>query len=94
MLDKVKVALAIDSDDKYFDTYLEILIKASEDYIKELVPTEITEDLKARYEITVIALVTYMFNNREMKVDLKSSNKVIKSLLSSLRYRGDGSGNI
>lgn len=89
MLEKVKVALAIDKDDTYFDTYLETLILASETYIKELIPVEITEELKSRYEITVLALVTYMFNNREMEVDAKSSNKVIKSLLNSLRYRGE-----
>lgn len=89
MLDKVKIALAIDTDDTYFDTYLETLILASETYIKELISVEITEELKARYEITVLALVTYMFNNREMEVDAKSSNKVIKSLLNSLRYRGE-----
>ena len=85
MLDKVKIALGIDTD----DTYLETSILASENYIKELIPVEITEELKARYEITVLALVTYMFNNREMEVDAKSSNKVIKSLLNSLRYRGE-----
>lgn len=89
MLDKVKIALAIDTEDTYFDTYLETLILASETYIKELIPTEITEELKARYEITILALVTYMFNNREMEVDARSSNKVIKSLLNSLRYRGE-----
>lgn len=89
MLDKVKIALGIDIDDTYFDTYLETLILASENYIKELIPVEITEELKSRYEITVLALVTYMFNNREMEVDAKSSNKVIKSLLNSLRYRGE-----
>lgn len=89
MLDKVKIALAIDIDDTYFDTYLETLILASESYIKELISTEITEELKARYEITILALVTYMFNNREMEVDARSSNKVIKSLLNSLRYRGE-----
>lgn len=89
MLDKVKIALGIDIDDTYFDTYLETLILASENYIKELIPVEITEELKARYEITILALVTYMFNNREMEVDAKSSNKVIKSLLNSLRYRGE-----
>mgnify|MGYP001636358253 CR=1 FL=1 len=89
MLDKVKIALAIDTDDTYFDTYLETLILASESYIKELISTEITEELKARYEITILALVTYMFNNREMEVDARSSNKVIKSLLNSLRYRGE-----
>lgn len=89
MLDKVKIALAIDTDDTYFDTYLETLILASETYIKELISVEITEELKARYEITVLALVTYMFNNREIEADAKSSNKVIKSLLNSLRYRGE-----
>lgn len=89
MLDKVKIALAIDTEDDYFDTYLETLILASESYIKELIPVEITEELKSRYEITVLALVTYMFNNREMEVDARSSNKVIKSLLNSLRYRGE-----
>lgn len=89
MLDKVKIALGIDTEDTYYDTYLEMLILASESYIKELIPTEITEELKSRYEITVLALVTYMFNNREIEVDAKSSNKVIKSLLNSLRYRGE-----
>lgn len=89
MLDKVKIALGIDIEDTYYDNYLEMLILASEGYIKELIPVEITEELKARYEITILALVTYMFNNREMEVDAKSSNKVIKSLLNSLRYRGE-----
>ncbi len=89
MLDKVKIALGIDTEDTYFDTYLETLILASESYIKELISVEITEELKARYEITILALVTYMFNNREMEVDARSSNKVIKSLLNSLRYRGE-----
>lgn len=89
MLEKVKIALSIDTEDTYFDTYLETLILASEAYIKELIPSEITEELKPRYEITLLALVTYMFNNREMKVDTKSSNKVIKSLLNSLKYRGE-----
>lgn len=91
MLDKVKIALGIDTEDTYYDTYLEMLILASESYIKELIPTEITEELRPRYEICVLALVTYMFNNREMEVEGSvSSNKVIKSLLSSLRYnRGE-----
>lgn len=89
MLDKVKIALGIDIEDIYYDTYLETLILASETYIKELIPVDITEDLRARYEIAILALVTYMFNNREMEVDAKSSNKVIKSLLSSFRYRGE-----
>ena len=89
MLEKVKIALSIDREDTYFDTYLETLILASETYIKELIPSEITEELKPRYEITLLALVTYMFNNREMEVDTKSSNKVIKSLLNSLKYRGE-----
>lgn len=89
MLEKVKIALSIDREDTYFDTYLETLILASEAYIKELIPIEITEELKPRYEITLLALVTYMFNNREMEVDTKSSNKVIKSLLNSLKYRGE-----
>ncbi|MDU2123424.1 MAG: head-tail connector protein [Clostridium celatum] len=93
MLDKVKIALGIDTEDTYFDTYLETLILASESYIKELIPTEITEELRARYEICVLALVTYMFNNREMEVEGSvSSNKVIKSLLSSLRFRGENNG--
>lgn len=89
MLDKVKIALAIDTEDTYFDTYLETLILASETYIKELITVEITEELRPRYEIAILALVAYMFNNREMEVDAKSSNKVIKSLLNSLRYRGE-----
>ena len=90
MLDKVKIALGIDIEDTYYDNYLEMLILASEGYIKELIQTEITEDLKARYEVCVLALVTDMFNNREMEVESSaSSNKVIKSLLSSLRYRGE-----
>lgn len=89
MLDKVKIALGIDLEDDYFDTYLETLILASETYINELIPADITEKLKPRYEITVLALVTYMFNNREVEVDAKSSNKVIKSLLNSLRYKGE-----
>lgn len=88
MLDKIKIALGIDVDDTYFDSYIETLILASEGYIKELLLVEITEDLRARYEITVLALVTYMFNNREIEVDAKSSNRVIKSLLNSIRYRG------
>ncbi|EOR27465.1 hypothetical protein A500_04486 [Clostridium sartagoforme AAU1] len=87
MLDKIKIALSIDTEDNYFDDYLETLILASETYIKELIPVEITEELKPRYNITIIALVTYMFNNREMEVDRKSTNKVVKSLLNSLRYR-------
>lgn len=87
MLDKIKIALSIDTEDNYFDDYLETLILASEDYIKELIPVEITEELIPRYNITIIALVTYMFNNREIKVDKKSSNKVVKSLLNSLRYK-------
>lgn len=90
MLDKVKIALGIDTEDTYFDTYLEMLILASENYIKELIPTEITENMQARYNVCVLALVTYMFNNREMEVESSvNSNKVIKSLLSSLRYRGE-----
>lgn len=87
MLDKIKIALSIDTEDNYFDDYLETLILASETYIKELIPVEITEELKPRYNITIIALVTYMFNNREMEVDKKSTNKVVKSLLNSMRYR-------
>lgn len=87
MLDKIKIALSIDTEDSYFDDYLETLILASETYIKELIPVEITEELKPRYNITIIALVTYMFNNREIEVDKKSTNKVVKSLLNSLRYR-------
>lgn len=87
MLDKIKIALSIDTEDNYFDDYLKTLILASETYIKELIPVEITEELIPRYNITIIALVTYMFNNREMEVDKKSTNKVVKSLLSSLRYR-------
>lgn len=86
MLEKIKIALSIDEEDIYYDTYLETLILASETYIKELVPVEITEIQKPRYEITIIALVTYMFNNREIEVDKKSPNKVIKSLINSLRY--------
>lgn len=92
MLDKVKIALGIDTEDTYFDTYLETLILASESYIKELIPVDITEELRPRYEIAILALVTYMFNNREIEVDAKSSNKVIKSLLSSLRFRGENNG--
>lgn len=87
MLDKIKIALSIDTEDNYFDDYLETLILASEDYVKELIPVEITEELIPRYNITIIALVTYMFNNREIEVDKKSSNKVVKSLLNSLRYK-------
>lgn len=86
MLEKIKIALSIDEEDVYYDTYLETLILASENYIKELIPIEITEILKPRYEITIIALVTYMFNNREIEVDKKAPNKVIKSLINSLRY--------
>jgi uncharacterized phage protein (predicted DNA packaging) len=89
MLDKIKIALSIDAEDNYFDSYLETLILASEGYIKELIPTEITEELRPRYEIAILALVTYMFNNREMEVDKKSTNKVVKSLLSSLRYTNE-----
>ena len=87
MLDKVKIALNIDLEDTYFDSYLETLILASETYVKELITVEITEELKPRYEITILALVTYMFNNREYEVDQKAGNKVVKSLLSSLIYR-------
>lgn len=87
MLDKIKIALGIDSEDTYFDAYLEMLILASESYVKELISIEITEELRSRYEITILALVTYMFNNREIEVDQKAVNKVIKSLLSSLIYR-------
>lgn len=87
MLDKIKIALSIDTEDNYFDDYLETLILASQDYIKELIPVEITDELIPRYNITIIALVTYMFNNREIEVDKKSSNKVVKSLLNSLRYK-------
>lgn len=87
MLDKIKIALSIDIEDNYFDDYLETLILASEDYVKELIPVEITDELIPRYNITIIALVTYMFNNREIEVDEKSSNKVVKSLLNSLRYK-------
>lgn len=97
MLEKLKVALSIDSEDNYFDTYLETLLMASEDYIKEIVivkksdnpylEEEIDESLQARYEITIIALATYMFNNREMQLDSnKTTNKIIKSLLNSIRY--------
>ena len=86
MLQKVKIALAIDEEDAYYNDYLETLILASETYIKELVPNKITDELIPRYEVAVIALVTYMFNNREIEVDKKSPNKVIKSLINSLRY--------
>ena len=87
MLEEIKKALGIDEDDGYYDIYLDTLILASESYIKELIPVEITDDLVLRYKITVIAMVTYMFNNREIKGEDISSNKVIKSLLNSLRYR-------
>lgn len=87
MLEEIKKALSIDEEDKYYDIYLDTLILASESYIKELIPVEITDDLIPRYKITVIAMVTYMFNNREIKGEDISSNKVIKSLLNSLRYR-------
>lgn len=87
MLKKIKIALAIDEEDIYYDTYLETLILASESYIKELISVEITDDVMPRYEITVIAMVTYMFNNREIEAESSSSNKVIKSLLNSLRYK-------
>lgn len=87
MLEEIKKALGIDEDDGYYDIYLDTLILASESYIKELIPVEITDDLVPRYKITVIAMVTYMFNNREIKGEDISSNKVIKSLLNSLRYR-------
>lgn len=90
LMEKVKVALGIDEEDDYFYTYLETLILASETYIKELIQVEITKELRARYEICVIALVTYMFNNREMEVEASSSNKVITSLLNSLRYKATG----
>lgn len=87
LMEKVKVALGIDEEDDYFYTYLETLILAAETYINELIQVEITKELRARYEICVIALVTYMFNNREMEVEASSSNKVITSLLNSLRYK-------
>lgn len=87
MLEEIKKALGIDEEDEYYDTYLETLILASESYIKELIPVDITDDLMPRYKITVIAMVTYMFNNREIKGEDISSNKVIKSLLNSLRYK-------
>lgn len=87
MLEEIKKALGIDEEDEYYDIYLDTLILASESYIKELIPVEITDDLVPRYKITVIAMVTYMFNNREIKGEDISSNKVIKSLLNSLRYR-------
>lgn len=90
LVEKVKIALGIDEDDDYFCTYLETLILASETYIKELIPVKITEELKAMYDVCVIAMVTYMFNNREMEAEASSSNKVIKSLLNSLRYRATG----
>lgn len=86
MLEKIKIALSIDKEDTYYDDYLETLILASETYIQEIIPNEITYTLIPRYEVTIIALVTYMFNNREIEVDKKSPNKVIKSLINSLRY--------
>lgn len=86
MLQKVKIALAIDEEDVYYNNYLETLILASETYIKELVPNNITDELIPKYEVAIIALVTYMFNNREIEVDKKAPNKVIKSLINSLRY--------
>lgn len=87
MIEEIKKALGIDEEDEYYDNYLDTLILASESYIKELIPVEITDDLIPRYKITVIAMVTYMFNNREIKSEDISSNKVIKSLLNSLRYK-------
>lgn len=87
MIEEIKKALGIDEGDAYYDNYLDTLILASESYIKELIPVEITDDLIPRYKITVIAMVTYMFNNREIKSEDISSNKVIKSLLNSLRYK-------
>lgn len=87
MLEEIKKALGIDEEDTYYDTYLETLILSSESYIKELIPVEITGDLIPRYKITIIAMVTYMFNNREIQVESSSSNKIVKSFLNSLRYR-------
>ena len=87
MIEEIKKALGIDEEDKFYDNYLDTLILASESYIKELIPVDITYDLIPRYKITVIAMVTYMFNNREIKSEDISSNKVIKSLLNSLRYK-------
>jgi len=87
MLEKVKIALGIDEEDDYYDDYLETLILASENYIQEIIPNKITHTLAPRYEVVVIALVTHMFNNREIEVDKKYPNKVIKSLINSLRYR-------
>jgi len=40
---------------------------------------------ESKIKTIIISNVTYLFNNRESYVDNKSSNKIIRSLLNSIR---------
>ena len=85
-----KISLSIDEDDTYYDNILNVYIDMTIERLIELLGVKDKEELismvkESKIKTIIISNVTYLFNNRESYVDNKSSNKIIRSLLNSIR---------
>ena len=85
-----KISLSIDEDYTYYDNILNVYIDMTIERLIELLGVKDKDELismvkESKIKTIIISNVTYLFNNRESYVDNKSSNKIIRSLLNSIR---------